>query len=343
MQILDCVIQELWKYGVTIPAGTSASVGIVGLTLGGGIGMLSRLFGLTCDQLVEVEMVQACGKFGAKIIRANEQENPNLFWACRGGGGGNFGIITSLTFRVHPIKNVSIFSLTWEWKDFIAAFQAWQNWAPYIDERLTSSIELFSKQRNKIEVKGEFVGSPSELYHLLSPLLETGNPSLFIDEVPYIKAVQFFNSGNIPEKFKRSGSYVYKPIPLKGIQILQYFLSHAPNKDASIWHQSLVGAVENISPNETAYFHRKAIIAQEYITSWKCNDEENRNIRWVKDLRESLDPYTLGDYVNWPDIDIKNWQTSYYGSNFQRLRKVKTAYDPCNVFRFQQSIPPFHT
>ncbi|OFD49199.1 FAD-binding protein [Bacillus mycoides] len=293
--------------------------------------------------MLQYQLVQACGKFGAKLIRVNEQENPNLFWACRGGGGGNFGIVTSLTFRVHPIKNVSIFSLTWEWEDFIAAFQAWQNWAPYIDERLTSSIELFSKQRNKIEVKGEFVGSPSELYPLLFPLLETGNPSLFIDEVPYIKAVQFFNSGNIPEKFKRSGSYVYKTIPPKGIQIMQHFLSHAPNKDASIWHQSLVGAVENISPNETAYFHRKAIIAQEYITSWKCNDEENRNIRWVKDLRESLDPYTLGDYVNWPDIDIKNWQTSYYGSNFQRLRKVKTAYDPCNVFRFQQSIPPFHT
>ena len=132
------------EHGVTIPAGTSASVGIVGLTLGGGIGMLSRLFGLTCDQLLEVEMVQACGKFGAKLIRANEQENPNLFWACRGGGGGNFGIVTSLTFRVHPMKNVSIFSITWEWEDFIAAFQAWQNWAPYIDERLTSSIELFS-------------------------------------------------------------------------------------------------------------------------------------------------------------------------------------------------------
>lgn len=116
---LGTVYKELWNYGVTIPAGTSASVGVVGLALGGGIGMLSRLFGLTCDQLMEVEMVQACGKFGAKLIRANEQENSNLFWACRGGGGGNFGIVTSLTFRVHPIKNVSIFSITWEWEDFI--------------------------------------------------------------------------------------------------------------------------------------------------------------------------------------------------------------------------------
>lgn len=88
------------------------------------------------------------------------------------------GIITSLTFRVHPIKMYQS-SLTWEWKDFIAAFQAWQNWAPYIDERLTSSIELFTKQQNKIEAQGEFVGSPSELHSLLSPLLETGTPLLY--------------------------------------------------------------------------------------------------------------------------------------------------------------------
>ena len=109
---------------MTIPAGTSASVGIVGLTLGGGIGMLSRLFGLTCDQLIEVEMVQACGKFGAKIIRASEHENHNLFWACRGGGGGNFWNYYFFDFSRTPYKNVSIFSITWEWKDFIAAFQA---------------------------------------------------------------------------------------------------------------------------------------------------------------------------------------------------------------------------
>lgn len=129
---------------------------------------------------------------------------------------------------------------------------------------------------------------------------------------------------------------------MKGIQILKYFLSHAPNPSASVWHQSLVGAVEDIAPNETAYFHRKAIIAQEYITFWKCDGEEEENIRWIKNLRNTMSPYTLGDYVNWPDIDIKNWQTTYYGTNFPRLRKVKTLYDPCNVFQFPQSIPPYY-
>ncbi|MDR4395548.1 FAD-binding oxidoreductase, partial [Bacillus paranthracis] len=93
--------------------------------------------------------------------------------------------------------------------------------------------------------------------------------SLFIDEVPYIKAVEFFNSGNIPENFKHSGSYVYRPISLKGIQIMQYFLSHEPNIDTSMWHQSLVGSVENIPPTVTDYGNRVTIFAQVYITSCK--------------------------------------------------------------------------
>lgn len=337
---LGTVYETLWKYGVTIPAGTSASVGLVGLTLGGGIGMLSRQFGLTCDNLLEVEMVQAVGETGAKTIRANKKENKDLFWACRGGGGGNFGIVTSLTFRVYPIQTVSIFSLTWKWKDFIDVFHTWQGWAPYTDDRLTSSIELFAKQIDKIEIKGEFLGSPAELICLLKPLLQAGHHTLFLDEVPYIKAVQFFNSGNRPEKFKRSGSYIYKPLPLEGIRILKKFLEHAPSRTASIWHQSLIGAVQDISPNKTAYFHRNAIIAQEYLTSWTNDCNEQMNLDWIKHLRDAMSPYTKGDYVNWPDLNIKNWPITYYGTNFTRLREIKTFYDPHNVFHFPQSIPP---
>ncbi|MGG2067384.1 FAD-binding oxidoreductase [Bacillus sp. S14(2024)] len=337
---LGDVYSKLWKYGFTIPAGTSASVGLVGLTLGGGIGMLSRQFGLTCDNLLEIEMVQAFGRTDARIIRASKTENPNLFWACCGGGGGNFGIVTSFTFRIHPVQNVSIFSLTWKWENLQQVFDTWQKWAPYTDQRLTSSIELFAQQMNKIEVQGEFIGSSSELLSLLNPLLTVGQPTLFINEVPYIKAVQFFNGGNRPEKFKRSGSYIYKPLPLEAIQILQAFLEDAPSPTASVWHQSLSGAVQKVPPTETAYFHRNAIITQEYTTSWKCNRDKKSNIDWIKHLRNAMSPYTAGDYVNWPDLDIKNWQTTYYGTNLTRLREVKTAYDPHNVFRFAQSIPP---
>ncbi|KMY48727.1 FAD-binding oxidoreductase [Peribacillus loiseleuriae] len=342
---LGKVYQELWKYGVTIPAGTSVNTGIVGLTLGGGIGLLTRLFGLTCDNLLELEMVKASSNRDAEVIKANKYENSDLFWASRGGGGGNFGIVTSLTFRVHPISDVSIFSITWGWEDFEEVFNVWQNWAPFANKRLTSTIELRAKEVNRIEVLGEFVGPIAKLKQLIQPLLKAGSPvHQRIKEVPYIDTVQFFDSpsGDRPTNFKRSGSFIEEPLPREAILKMKQFLARAPNENAAIWHQSLGGAVGRLGPKDTAYYYREAIIAQEYISSWNSTSEERQNIHWIESLRRGLSQNTMGDYVNWPDIYIKEWPNAYYGENANQLRKVKTVYDPYNVFTFPQSIPPFN-
>ena len=289
-------------------------------------------------------MVIADGHRGAELIKANKNHNSDLFWACCGGGGGNFGIVTSFTFKVHPISKVSIFSITWGWEDFEAAFDAWQHWAPETDERLTAEIELKSKEANQIIAQGEFVGSSSRLKKLLRPLTDTGSPTnIFINEVPYMDAVRFFDepSGNMPAHRKRSGSFLDEPFSKEAILTMKHFLTNAPNEDSSIWHQSLGGKAGQPDPNETAFYYRDAIIAQEYNTTWKNPDEERKNIRWVEELRDALSPYTTGDYVNWPDRYIRDWPRTYYGENFKRLREVKTSYDPFNVFKFPQSIPPF--
>lgn len=341
---LGKVYNELWKKGTTIPAGTESSVGLVGLVLGGGIGMLSRLFGLTCDNLLEVEMAIVNEQREVELIKANKNHNSDLFWACCGGGGGNFGIVTSLTFKVQPISKVSIFSITWEWEDFEAAFDAWQHWATNTDKRLTSEIELKSKEANQIIAQGEFVGSSFKLKELLQPLIDVGCPKkVVIKEVSYIEAVQFFDdpSGNQPAPRKRSGSFLNKPFPKDAILTMKHFLENAPNEKSSIWHQSLGGAVEEVGSNETAFYYRDAVIAQEYLATWSHPSEERVNIRWIEDLRNALSRYTTGDYVNWPDRLIRDWPTAYYGENFKKLREVKRAYDPCNLFHFPQSIPPF--
>lgn len=341
---LGQVYNNLWEYGTTIPVGTESGVGLVGLTLGGGIGMLSRYLGLTCDNLLEVEIVIPSGQRDAKLIRANKDQNSDLFWACCGGGGGNFGIVTSLTFKLHPISKVSIFSITWEWQDFEAAFDAWQNWAPHTDERLTSVIELKSKEANQIIAQGEFVGTKSLLKALIRPLTETGTPTkVFVKEVPYIEAVRFFNdtNANRPAYRKRSGSFLNNPFPAKAILTMKQFLENTPNEKSGIWQQSLGGAVGRFAPNETAFYYRDAKIAQQYIATWSNPEEERRNTRWVEELRIALSKYTTGDYVNWPDLLIRDWPTAYYGENFNRLRTVKRAYDPFNLFEFPQSIPPY--
>ncbi|WP_088067343.1 FAD-binding oxidoreductase [Gottfriedia luciferensis] len=340
---LGKVYNDLWEKGMTIPGGTESSVGLVGLTLGGGIGMLTRLYGLTCDNLLEVEIVIANGHGEAKLIKANKTQNSDLFWACCGGGGGNFGIVTSLKFNVHPISTVSIFSIIWEWKDLEDAFDAWQYWAIRTDDRLTSEIELKSKEANQIIAQGEFVGPVSKLKELIRPLTETGSPiKVMVKQVPYIEAVHFFDeaSGNIPAYKKRSGSFLYDPLPKNAILIMKRFLENAPNVRSSIWHQSLGGAVSKLKPNETAFFYRNAKIAQEYLSDWRIPEEEGKSIRWIEELRNALTRYTTGDYVNWPDRFIRDWPTAYYGGNLNRLRAVKREYDPLNLFKFPQSIPP---
>ncbi|MCC9023328.1 FAD-binding oxidoreductase [Bacillus nakamurai] len=337
------VYRTLWRYGLTLPAGNIANVGLTGLTLGGGIGYLTRSSGLTCDRLVKLEMITAEGKEEAELITVSRSEHPDLFWASQGGGGGNFGIVTSMTFKAVPISRVSIFSITWGWKDFEEVFNTWQRWAPFTDERLTSSIEFWSEEVNQIKALGQFVGTKTELKELLKPLLKAGKPtSGMVKTVPFIEAAAFFNSpgGNQPQNLKRSGSFIEKPLSSHAISTIKHFLQQAPNQNASVWQQSLGGAAGHIAPDETAFFYRDAIIAQEYLTNWTSPEEKSQNVRWIEGLRTALSKETMGDYVNWPDLAIRNWQKTYYGENFERLREVKTKYDPDNVFRFEQSIPP---
>ncbi|AZS17883.1 FAD-binding oxidoreductase [Paenibacillus lutimineralis] len=339
------VYRKLWDKRVTLPAGTAPDVGVGGLTLGGGIGLLSRKYGLTCDNLKQVKMVVASGRYGAKTIIANKKKHTDLLWASRGGGGGNYGISTAYTFRVRPIKMVSIYSITWKWRDLEKVFPTWQRWAPSVTNRLTSTIEVAAKQVGTIVSTGQLLGSAAELRRWIRPLLRTGTPvKAMVRTVPFIEATKFFAEGdlNLEPKFKISGAFGFRPLPREGVKIIRDFLSHAPNKHSTVWCQSLGGtgsAVSRVSPTATAYPHRKAETIYELSARWRNNGEQQRNIQWVKRFRRALRPFVVGDYVNFPDLRIKNWPKAYYGVNFPRLKRVKRKYDPHNVFRFAQSIP----
>lgn len=192
---------------------------------------------------------------------------------------------------------------------------------------------------------GQLLGGAEELRRLIRPLLQVGTPvKVMVRTVPFIEATQFFAAGdlNLEPKFKITGAFGYKPLPPEGVRMIRDFLSKAPNKHATVWCQSLGGAgsaVSRVSPTATAYPHRKAETVYELSARWRNDKEQQRNIQWVKRFRKALRPYVVGDYVNFPDLGIKNWPKSYYGVNFARLKRVKQKYDPLNVFRFAQSIP----
>ncbi|MGG1939547.1 FAD-binding oxidoreductase [Paenibacillus polymyxa] len=339
------VYKKLWNKRVAIPAGTAPDVGVAGLTLGGGIGLLSRKYGLTCDNLKQVKMVVASGRYGAKTIVANSKKHSDLLWASRGGGGGNFGVATEFTFRVRPISKVSIYSITWKWSDLEKVLPAWQRWAPSVTNRLTSTIEVAAKQVGSIVSTGQLLGGAEELRRLIRPLLRAGTPvKVMVKTVPFIEATHFFAESdlNLEPKFKITGAYGFQPLPPEGVRIIRDFLAKAPNRHSSVWSQSLGGArsaVSRVSPTATAYPHRKAETIYELSARWRNSGEQERNIQWVERFRKALRPFVKGNYVNFPDLQIKNWPKAYYGVNFGRLKQVKRKYDPHNVFHFAQSIP----
>lgn len=329
--------ETLWREGVTIPGGTCPTVGIAGLALGGGFGMLTRRLGMLCDSLKAVQMVNAKGE----IVYADESSNYDLLWASRGGGGGNFGIVTLLVFKVHPVSSVCVYDIAWNWQDAHKVIRAWQAWAPFVDERLTSILDLFTKEYGRVTSAGEFTGDESELRRLIRPLAAAGRPvSVKIRTLPYIEAVKKFSGGPGPHPFKNTGAFIYECLPDAAIDTLMRFMETSPGKENSIEFQSLGGGAGRIPPDGTAYFHRKALYNMQYITRWSAYNEGKPNILWVENLRQAMLRYTRGTYVNFPDVFVKDWPRAYYGENYPELQRIKRKYDPENVFRFNQSIRP---
>jgi len=346
------VYETLFDYGVTIPGGSCPTVGVTGLVLGGGFGLLGRLLGIAADSLLGVEMVTADGD----VIYANERENPDLFWACRGGGGGNFGIVTSLTFQLHPISNVSIYQLTWPWDATLLAevIEYWQLWARGADRRVTAILKCTAPSSGSFATTGQFVGPQSALTALIHDQLMMGQPKVSIHTIPYIEAIRYFaglkdqtryghwiihEAAKGPQRFKNTSAYVYDLLPPEAVDKLIGYLEAAPNAKGIAQFDNYGGAVADVAPTATAFYHRLASYNIQYQTYWSDPIDDVTNIAWVDAMREGMQPYTTGGYVNYIDAAVPDYLDYYYGPNKDRLMKVKERYDPDNVFRFAQSVP----
>ncbi|REB11577.1 FAD-binding oxidoreductase [Sporosarcina sp. BI001-red] len=337
------IVKSLAQKGLMFPFGDSPSVGIGGITLGGGIGPLCRSIGLISDNLIGVKMVDAQGK----LLIANEEENSDLLWASRGGGGGNFGIATEYEFNLHcaPAK-ATTFEIVWPWEQLEQVFDAWQNWAPFVDHRLGTSLEIGGKCNGLLHASGLFLGSKAELTNLLEPITSTGTPTeVNIQNLPWRVVVNnLLPADPIPDpsSSKFSSAWVEEIWPDRAIRSMRSFLEKATGTESNFYFLNWGGAVSEIPSDKTAFFWRKPKFYTEWSASWMDPSEARKNIALVTKTRENLDPFIKGSYVNVPDFNIKDFGPTYYGRNFDRLRKVKTKYDPSNVFNYPQSIPPFN-
>lgn len=337
------LVKMLAQEGVLAPFGDSSTVGIGGISTGGGITAIQRTAGVISDNILAATIVDANGD----ILEVNEDENSDLLWAIRGGGGGNFGIITSYVFKIRPAPfQVGIFQIIWPWDQLNEVIDVWQRWSPSVDERLGTILEIYSKSNGLLRSQGIFLGPKSELEEMLTSLTDVGSPiKVFIDEVTLPEAIEFW-APDEPlfdnQNSTWSSAWVEQILPTEGINAIRSFLEKAKGDESNFFFLNSGGAMNQVSPKETAFFWRNTKYYLEWDASWCEESETQKNIKLVNQTREQLKPYVTGSYVNVPDLNIKNYGQEYYGDNFARLRKVKAQYDPENVFHFVQSIPPAH-
>jgi hypothetical protein len=342
----------LRKYPVAIPSGRCPTVGISGLALGGGWGFSATRTGLCCDTLMRTNVVLADGS----KIEASVSRQPDLFWALRGGGGGNFGVTTSLTFRLSEVPTLTRFELVWapgRHLELIRALQRIQKTHP----RTLSTRSKIAMTRHgakpslgdlQVECLGVYWGSINELLEILQPALTLQKPTVqnvhhgdfwwIRDSLMTNHPIGLFDTRN---------QYVDSEISEEGIENILRWIGRWPG--GSVAQENLAtifaigGAVRDIPVSATAYPHRRSNFIFKMQTQWAPVDkpavaEAQRS--WLRDYHEDMRRFLQpGAYVNFPMRDFKDWASAYYGPNLQRLVGIKRRYDPDRIFRFPQSIP----
>jgi FAD/FMN-containing dehydrogenase len=352
--LLIDVYERLAKSGGTIPAGSCPTVGVGGLTLGGGIGFASRKFGATADNVLALTLVTADGR----LLTCDRSRHADLYWACRGGGGGNFGVVTSFHFRIHPVTQASYFVLTWPWASMNDVVAAWQRFAPRAPDGLFSICRLATgATQPSVQAFGQFFGSEARLRQLLAPLRDVPGGSLTTGTSPYLELMERWAGcktigfdechlaprGSLPRtRFAAKSDYFAKQLPAAGISKLRTWIEQRQGKGggAAIL-DSYGGAINRVAPSATAFVHRRELFSVQYYAAIANAAGDAAALAWLRGFRAAMQPYASGHaYQNYIDADLVDWERAYYGSNYPRLRRVKSKYDPDNVFRFRQSIRP---
>jgi FAD/FMN-containing dehydrogenase len=348
------VAAALTPHGVYFPGGRCPTVGLSGLTLGGGWGFSCRHLGMTCDSLLATELVTASGD----VVAASEQENPDLFWAVRGAGGGNFGVHTSFTYRVAPTTDVAVCQLSWSGGDtaaLAAALLALQQGGPRelgIRVGVGSQSRMPRSQPAPLDVDaiGLYWGPVAELAELLAPLERIQPPDARIVEQTRFASGREFLAHTVPiGTYQIKSGFVQGTLPAAGIATMLEWVGSMPGVPSRAPEDSVAlfgfgGKVNDLAPDATAFVHRRDDALFTCSALWEPEDAPEAiaaNLEWLDGFYAAMQPYLSGGaYQNFPDRGLPDWQHAYYGENAPRLVEIKRTWDPDNLFRFGQSIPP---
>ena len=334
-------------FGLATVSGVISTTGVGGLTLGGGHGYLTRKFGLTIDNLLSADVVLADGSF----VHASENENADLFWALRG-GGGNFGVVTSFEYRLHPLKNVVAGPLFWPVDQLETTMKWYRDWLPQLPDDvyafyLTAEVpgaEPFPEKIQGDNVCGLlwcYTGETNQFEKYIQQARDVAEPIFeFTPEMPYPMLQGMFDGLYPPgDQWYWKGDFV-KELPDEAIEIHKQF-AEVPTAKSTMHLYPVNGAAHKVEKDETAWEKRDAIWSMVIAGV----DPDPGNVEkievWGREYWEALHPYTLGGaYINFMMEEGEDRIKATYGRNYERLQNVKAKYDPDNFFHVNQNIKP---
>jgi len=335
--LLGPVYDTLAARGLAIAAGCGPTVGIAGLTLGGGLGILGRLHGLTSDSLRAAQVVLADGR----VVTCDADTEADLFWALRGAGGARFGVVTALVFETIPAPPTTAFELVWAPAAAAALMGAWQEWAPAAPDALAASLLVNADGGTlRVRVFGAMAASEAETRRHLDELAAAAPTAATVRTGSSREAKRFLSGlGEADEEdaghpFSKS-EFFAQPLPSEAIDALLAHLRTAPaaaELDFSPWG----GAYTRVAREATAFAHREArfLLKQAIVVDPGATAGGRAAARdWLARSWELAHPFgTGGVYPNFPDPDLDDWDAAYHGANRERLLAVKRRYDPDGVF-----------
>ncbi|MEV7229576.1 FAD-binding oxidoreductase [Polymorphospora sp. NPDC051019] len=361
---IGAMTNALIDHGLVVPGGSCPSVGVGGTTLGGGIGVLGRLYGLTLDHVVGAEVVLADGT----VVTADAERHPDLFWALRGAGAGNFGVVTALTFDARPAPRMTNFYIEWDFQDAAEVLKAWQRWAPSAPEEMTAGLGFTAMddldEPAVAELFGAMVGTESDAMKLIGELVERcGREPARVNcrEMDY-RETALYQAGLLSAVNNQVVETPQGQIERQGCRFTKGEFFDGPIADEAIDRLAEVfvagrtagevrglelapwgGGYARTDRHATAFVHRDTSFSLKHavmVTPEASQGAKEAAYRWVTESWSAVHPWGSGRvYPNFPDPDLTNWGDAYYGENFARLKRIKSQYDPQNLFRFEQSIP----
>ncbi len=325
------IVDALARHGGAVPLGSCPTVGLGGLALGGGYGLAARAWGLTADTVAGITVITPDGK----LRRVDRRHDADLFWALRGGGGGNFGIATRFELRVHRAARAAWFRGSLP--GGADAIAAWQAWAPETDPQLTSLLQLGSG--GDVTVLGQHLGSEAELGRLLAPLRRAG-ASLTTGTSAYGPLqVRWANGRTTPRtRFSAKSHYVAHDLPAqtRSALLAEFARTPAGLDNGSLLLDAYGGAVNRPRARATAFVHRDARYSIQYLAYHSDDGAASR--AWLRRLHRIVAPHASGAYQNYVDAELGGWRRAYYGRNLERLEAIRERHDPDRRFRFARGI-----